>query len=79
MAKPEWAIDRDWAESIFDELVGDDWHDDTVYIGNAAQLKLLNHIDKKYRCGVKEDMACGYIMIPPEDFQQMKSQLEKER
>ncbi|MDD5510886.1 MAG: hypothetical protein PHI12_08750 [Dehalococcoidales bacterium] len=43
------------------------------------QLKLLEHIDRKYRCGIKEDMACGYIMIPPEEFQQMKSQLEKER
>lgn len=71
MAKPEWAIDRDWAEAIFDELVGDAWHDDTVYIGNAAQLKLLEHILKVDTEDFSEDI---YNTI-----KQMKSQSEKER
>jgi len=40
-----------------------------------AQRKLLEYLEK-YRCGVKDDMACGYIMIPPEEFTAMLKQLE---
>jgi len=44
--QPSWIPTRKWADSIFDTVSGNDWHDDAVYIAKTAQKELLQHIFK---------------------------------
>ena len=39
-----WQVDINWADEIFNQLNGEDWYDDTIYIAQQAQIKLLKYL-----------------------------------
>jgi len=46
-------------------------------IVRIAQRKLLRILKERYTCGVKDDMAHGWIMISPEELAEIEKEIER--